>query len=331
MRDRLYSAYISVSPAAGEPRVETLLPVLLSLGLVPRWPAPRADWLERKAILDECDYLILLCGHSYVISSPAGVSWQHRELNYANVRQLPVFTGSLDEQNLPAELGKEEAARLGAFRQQLGRQYHLVWQERRDIPKLLEQTWADFLNTHPTVGWVRGQSAGRSTAITTDVPLPRIKGVVEGTREVIPDENLLPLLTQPECQWLQDREAFSFYCQIYAGGNCTRVSQSGILSWQEISRAFATPLQPSGSEDRIERSLGALLEKKFTASVLAQHLQAHAATDFVLTETSLRKIRLKMRRSGLVRKDTRASGRHTQVWALTTDGEKFLKNCASMV
>ena len=311
MIDRFFSVYISVSPSPGEPRVETLLPTLLRLGIFPVWPERCDDWGARKALLDSSDYLMLFSGRSYVARPPTGVSWQHQELNYANVRQIPVFSALLDAAQLDDQAEGRFSARLQAFRSQLDS--HMVWSERRTIPAQLKKLWPGFVQNHPVAGWAREG---------VSVPSPTVSAPVTGKEPV---DSIVDVESQDAATWLDAAESFNFSCNIYKGGNCVVVEQSGLMSWFEICEAFLAPMAPSASEDRIEKVLSERLAERFTQQVLAAHNQAHAATEFCFSETSMRKIRLKLRRSGLIRKDTKASGRHHQVWVVTEDGQQLAK------
>ena len=322
--DRLFSVYVSVSPSPGEPRVEALLSGLLKLGIIPLWPERRSSWEERKALLNESDYLMLFSGHSYVARPPSGVSWQHRELNHAFVQQIPVFSAFLDEGSLADQVQDGFFARMQAFRKQVADRPDMTWHERRAIPEELKKAWPAFILKYPATGWSRQEKPDSS------LPLRKIVGTVKVDSPVEPIETRNEACQTGEAvdlnktQWMQEREAFSYICKVYIGGNCTPAEQSGSLQWVDVCDAFLNPLSPSASEDRIHRSLAELLSERFTQTVLAAHDQSHAATDFRFSETSMRKIRLKLRRSGLIRKDTKASGRHYQVWVKTPEGQRAL-------
>ncbi|WP_281648233.1 hypothetical protein [Parendozoicomonas sp. Alg238-R29] len=318
MTDRLYRVYISVAPAPGEPRVETLLPALLKLGIVPVWPERRLGWGERKSLIDGCDYLMLFSGHTYIARPPSGVSWQHRELNHAVIRRIPVFSGLLADEMLDTSVQDEVMARLLSFRSQFEGRTSMVWSERKDIPSLLKSTWPVFIKRYPASGWVRAGSVSAVPVFeekTQDAPAPVIQP--DTRRE---DEESIDMDLEG---WLYTQELFSFRCHIYIGGNCQVVEQNLPLTWADVCEAFVTQISPKASEDRIMRELSELLEERFTESTLAHYTQAHAAADFAFTETSMRKIRLKLRRSGLIRKDTHASTRHSQVWIITPAGKRL--------
>ena len=310
--DRLFSVYVSVSPSPGEPRVEALLPGLLKLGIIPLWPDRHSGWEERKALLDKSDYLMLFSGHSYVSRPPSGVSWQHHELNHASVQQIPVFSAFLDEKSLEEQVKDGLFARLQAFRKQVTDQPEMIWLERRSISSDLIKVWPAFVLKHPAAGWSQLKVPNPPVI----QPSPVIESVAIDPPVKVTEADISEL---DDAEWMKEYEVFSYVCKVYIGGNCFAVDQKGSLQWGEVSEAFLGPLLPSASEDRIQRSLSDFLSGRFTKTVLATHDQSHAATDFRFTETSMRKIRLKLRRSGLIRKDTKASGRHHQVWVLTSE------------
>ena len=326
MTDRFYRVYISVAPAQGEPRVETLLPTLLRLGIMPVWPERQSSWEERKSLIDSCDYLVMLSGYAYVPRPPSGVSWQHRELNHAVIRRIPVFSGLLAEDKLDSSVQDEVRARLVSFRSQFEGRESMIWCERKDIPALFQASWPGFLKAYPAPGWVQAGSAPAVPVFEEKLSISSssntVTGVtsVSGVDESVEDEKV----DFDSSSWLHGEEMFSFRCHIYIGGNCQAVEQNLALTWLDICRAFLAPFAPRANEDRINRELSELLAERFSKSTLASYSQAHAAADFAFTETSMRKIRLKLRRSGLIRKDTHASSRHLQVWVITAAGQQLL-------
>ena len=325
MTDRFYRVYISVAPASGEPRVETLLPTFLKMGIMPVWPDRQSSWNDRKSMMDSCDYLVMLSGYVYIPRPPSGVSWQHRELNHAVIRRIPTFSGLLAEEKLIGSVPDDMQARLISFRAQFEGRESMIWSERKDIPVLFQQTWPGFVKANPASGWVKAGSA-RATPVFEEKALEFTPLDIEPASTVV-DERIeiedarLDLESE---SWLQAREQFSFRCHIYVGGNCQAVEQNLSLTWRDVCRAYLAPLTPRASEDRINRELSELLAERFSKRTLASYSQAHAAADFAFTETSMRKIRLKLRRSGLIRKDTHASNRHLQVWMATPAGKQLL-------
>ncbi|MTI12013.1 hypothetical protein [Sansalvadorimonas verongulae] len=329
MTDRFYRVYFSVAPASGEPRVETLLPTLLKMGIMPVWPDRQSCWSDRKSLIDSCDYLVMLSGHVYIPRPPSGVSWQHRELNHAVIRRIPVFSGLLAENKLVGSVPDDMQARLASFRSQFEGSESMIWEERKDIPALFQQAWPGFVKAHPASGWVKAGSA-RATPVFEEKALEFMPLAAESLviGEERPETATGDLDTS---DWLQTQEQFSFRCHIYVGGNCQAVEQNLSLKWADICSAFLAPLSPRASEDRINRELSELLAERFSKSILASYSQAHAAADFVFSETAMRKIRLKLRRSGLVRKDTQASTRHFQVWMVTPAGKQLLARPGAVV
>ena len=324
MTDRFYRVYISVSPAQGEPRVETLLPTLLRLGIMPVWPERKSSWEERKSLIDSCDYLVMLSGYAYVPRPPSGVSWQHRELNHSVIRRIPVFSGLLAEDRLDSSVQDELRARLLSFRSHFEGRESMIWSERKDIPALFQAAWPEFIKAHPAPGWVQAGSAPAVPVFEEKLSISTGSSTVTGVTSVSADAVESERVDFDSAQWLHSEELFSFRCHIYIGGNCQAVEQNLALTWLDICRAFLAPFSPRANEDRINRELSELLAERFSKSTLASYSQAHAAADFAFTETSMRKIRLKLRRSGFMRKDTHASSRHFQVWVITPAGKQLL-------
>ncbi len=326
MANRFFRAYVSVSPAPGEPRVETLLPSLLRLNVMPVWPEPKADWDARKALIDSCDYMIVFCGHTYMPRPPAGASWQHREFNYGSVRQIPLFSALLDPVSFKEKVDPSSLARLEAFRSQVATVSSLFWDERKNIPELLEKAWPAFVLRHPAAGWVRARGGEPQPVriVRQEKKKPQVQ--VDDSLNDLSEDVEPQALEDIDIDWLEGEERLTYGCKIYIKGNCHQITLDGVLLWGEICQAFLRPMTPSSNKDKIERSLADLLEKRFTDTALSSLDQAHAVTDFAFSETSMRKIRLKLRRSGFIRKDTKASGRHHQVWVATAAGQAAVRN-----
>ena len=330
MQDRIYRVYISSTARPASPEHTAILHGVLASHCMPVCPALwdlrddvksriDDDWGRRKALINSCDYLLFAGNACYGERSSTGVSIQHQELTYALMRDKPVFCALMAEDVLSQSgASAEELGRVRALRALLKRHHSVNWHHIDALPETIVAGFPAFVADHPAPGWSKTQPQ-----ITIETPAPRkalnsitIQPVCHSAATVETDE-----AGNRDFDWLQEYQEFSIQCHVYIHGNCHLVSQSVTLSWADVYEAFRCSLTPSCNEDRIQQSLFAMLEARFCQQILGQYPHAHAADAFRFSETAMRMIRLKLRRHGLVRKDTRASSRKNSVWCLTGAGK----------
>ncbi len=337
MQDRIYRVYISSTAGPATPEHTAILhgvlashsmpvcPMLWDLGQEGQ-PIPAndssADWVRRKALINSCDYLLFAGNACYGERSSTGVSVQHQELTYALMRDKPVFCVLLAEETLSQSVtSEEELGRVRALRALLKRHNPVFWRQVDTLSEAIIAGFPAFVAAHPATGWCQSKPAitietcvSRKSSGTVTIP-PKAESesvTADADGDTAIDENF---------DWLQQHQEFGVQCHVFIHGNCHRVTQKVSLAWADVYEAFRLSLTPSCNEDRILQSLSVMLEERFRQQMLSQYPHAHAADAFCFSETAMRMIRLKLRRHGLVRKDTRASSRKNSVWCVTGAGK----------
>ena len=336
MQDRIYRVYISSTAGPASPEHTAILHGVLASHSMPVCPAlwdlgqeaqsnpandSGDDWVRRKALINSCDYLLFAGNACYGERSSTGVSIQHQELTYALMRDKPVFCVLLAEKSLSQSgASVEELGRVRALRALLKRHNTVFWRQVDTLPDTIISGFPAFVVDHPATGWRKTKpqitiDTGVSRKLPNSVTLEPAS--IREPATAVSDK----AGTCENFDWLQQGQEFSLQCHVYIHGNCHLVSQNVSLSWADVYEAFRLSLTPSCNEDRIQQSLSAMLEDRFRQQVLSQYPQSHAAEAFRFSETAMRMIRLKLRRHGLVRKDTKASSRKNSVWCLTGAGK----------
>ncbi|OQX34537.1 MAG: hypothetical protein B0D91_12315 [Oceanospirillales bacterium LUC14_002_19_P2] len=337
MQDRIYRVYISSTAAPATSEHTAILHGVLASHSMPVCPAlwdlgqegqsiptndNGDDWVRRKALINSCDYVLFAGNACYGERSSTGVSIQHQELTYALMRDKPVFCVLLAEETLSQSgASTEELGRVRALRALLKRHNPVFWRQLETLPETIISGFPAFVADHPGTGWSKTKP---QITINTAIARETVNNLTIKPQATCEAATALSDNERVSCEnfdWLQQHQEFSVQCHVFIHGNCHRVEQNVSLSWADVYEAFRLSLNPSCNEDRIQQSLSVMLEARFSQQILRQYAQAHAADAFRFSETAMRMIRLKLRRHGLVRKDTRASSRKNNVWCLTRAGK----------
>ncbi|MDE1461813.1 DUF4062 domain-containing protein [Spartinivicinus poritis] len=310
---------------------------LLGLGCIPVGPEfiPGFDndsddcWPKVRQQIDESDYVVLLLSGRYGTLTQSGISFLHREYTYANTLKKPILCFIRDPRYPLAPNKKERTAdgvaRFRVFRESLQKHEHLSWDTTDSLIMSLRQYLPQFMDKHEAVGWVRanalpeqqGQQTAKMSFSEQLTELQEVKNALNYP-DMLQQNRSVALLKQSV--------ELTYICNIYIQGNCKLITEKASLLWQDIFTAFVNHMQQSASEDRIKQSLAHFLEERFANTIYEQNQEVHAINDFQFTDTSLRMIRLHLRRMGLIRKDTLRSSRTRSVWQLTPIGRKALQD-----
>jgi Domain of unknown function (DUF4062) len=140
---------------------------LLRCGCIPAgmelFPSTDEDlWSLIKAIINDCDYYVLLIGNRYGSLNREGISYTEAEYEYARSRRKPVLAFfHAKPATLPSLEGPEMAARLEEFRARVGTNHTpAYWDNAGEIPALVQQGIEEVKRKHPSRGWVRHETPG---------------------------------------------------------------------------------------------------------------------------------------------------------------------------
>lgn len=201
---------------------------------------PRAALYGRQCI-DDCDYAVLVIGHSYGATQNKGVSQMHLSYLSAKAKMKPMLILIKNHQE-----STEVSPQLKDFiklveRQNIGISYYA---SANEIDRHLSHSYEAMVERHPALSWVReNQTLSPIRDISKDIDKD-----VENTVAISPPstkkqaDTLLPAqdsfdsVTKPLN--LEDVFEFQYSAQAYEGGNLTDVVRSLSCTWQEILNAL---------------------------------------------------------------------------------------------
>ncbi|MBU2707467.1 DUF4062 domain-containing protein [Zooshikella marina] len=313
---------------------QALVNALLCLGCIPVGPEflpgfrnPDQDnWPHVRRAIDQSDYIVLVSGGRYGSLTRSGISYLHREYTYAHTLRKPILC-LVRDLKAPLAANKKEVtaegvARLRVFRESLQKHNNYSWDTSETLVSLLRQHLPAFIEQTPAPGWIR---AADVSEIQTEKQVDLRKQLADLQEVKHALQHLSPSQSN-SINALQELVELSFACNIYIEGNCKLITSKATLIWQDVFNAFAIDLDNSASEDKIKESLAQFLAERYTRHIHEAYEDAHAVSSFQFTDTSLRMIRLHLRRMGLIRKDTLHSNRSRAVWQLTPLGRKVLED-----
>lgn len=328
MASKHYQVFISGSHSDLKEERTALLYTLLGIGCIPIGPELLQNfgddsqdiWPLVRQQIDDSDYVLVLNAGRYGPLTQSGVSFMHREYTYANTRRKPILCLLRDEfRPLPAEFTETTAegqARLRVFRNELKNHTEIKWGSVEGMQQAVQRHLPAFIEDHPTAGLVRPESASFSLR-EENLQLRQQVAELNDLRET-----LAPTSGGNLDESLSERVEFAFMCNLFIEGNCKRATLKASISWNSIFGAFAGPLSPAATEDKIKISLSKYLEDAYASLVSKRHPEAHAVNEFQFTEHSMRMIRLQLRRLGLIKKDTHQSDKNRAIWELTAVGDR---------
>lgn len=235
----------------------------LSAGLV--WGDRHSDYdwdLVRRQI-QQCDSFILLLGQEYGPTTPTGISFQHRELVYAQSLNKPVRAFIHDQ---VGDFSTPEL-KLAELRQQVASQTpHKIWHLRDELTVHAKTTVANWLKQNTP-------SVPKSTPQLTSINVP----VQASPRRQAP----VPV-----------REDIELVAQanVYRGGNLARHVVRLPMKTDRLWRSLMPLLRLGTSEDRLRSHVEQVITAEVSAVLLAEHPGSHAVDGVRIERNQFRQL-----------------------------------------
>lgn len=179
MEARRYQVFVSSTFLDLQEERAAVVSALLQMEAFPAgmelFPAGDDDaWTLIKRVIDSSDYYLLVVGGKYGSIDPeTELSFTEKEYDYAVERGKPVMAflhANPDKIEAGKSEKKEQAQqKLDAFRKKVEARKHVkYWSSRDDLSGKVALSFADFRQTYPAVGWVRGD-AGTSAEVLAEI------------------------------------------------------------------------------------------------------------------------------------------------------------------
>lgn len=325
---------------------------LLQMDAIPSgmelFPAADDDaWTLITRVIDSCDYYLLVIGGKYGTMDPGTeLSYTEKEYDYAEARKKPVmaFLHKSPEDLKLKDSEKDEQARekLKRFREKVERKKHVkYWLGSEDLAGKVALSLANFRQTYPAVGWIRGDVQTSTEALAELNELR--KRVVEMEHELGAARSGPP----PEAHRLaKGAEPVTFRIpytvqvrtpemRIYESTNWTGQLGEGI-TWDDLFGCVGPDLLDEASEQVMRTRIRDWLDNRFAPEVQNRVREAveergETVTALVSTKVDLPQgdfgtLIIQMRALGLITKSKRnRSVKDTATyWTLTPYGDEHL-------
>lgn len=166
MNNKRYQVFISSTYEDLRDERRAVQDVVISMGDFPvqmeSFPAADQDQFEFiKAIIDQCDYYILIIAGRYGSVDEEGLSYTHKEFRYAVERKVPVLlmlhgdVGSISAAKTEASDEGRESLKAFVAEAEKGR-LRKAWNSLGDLKLAVREALDNAKATQPRIGWVRG-------------------------------------------------------------------------------------------------------------------------------------------------------------------------------
>lgn len=308
--------------------VEALLAngcIPMGVGMCPR-DASAEQWNAIKAMIDECDYYIIVVGGRYGSLAPTGISYTHREFIYAQTKRKPMASLIHEQpENLPPEKRERTAegvARLRDFKELVAKGTLVrPWSQQDDLAPGTQRLLAQLVKTHPAAGWVRAGQVTDLNAVRENQELR--KQLDELRREM--EQMTSGRTPRPEALARgSDLTNIAYNCNVYVKGNCIVTQARTQMTWDTIFASLAPTMMNEVNEDQMRATLAARIAENALKDVADQHKQAHAVRDIVVNPVSFNTIKMHFRAMGYIRKGVSVGPGNQPTWQLTPQGDQYM-------
>lgn len=175
MHDKRYSVFISSTFEDLKAERRAVQDVVISAGDFPvqmeSFPAADQDQFEFiKALIDKCDYYVLIVAGRYGATAEDGVSYTEKEYRYAVSKGIPVLVMLHgDRGSIPANKSEDSAEgkkRLDAFVAAVEtNRLRKTWITPDGLKLAVREALEHAKATKPAVGWVRGDAIASMEAL----------------------------------------------------------------------------------------------------------------------------------------------------------------------
>ncbi|MFZ5723118.1 MAG: DUF4062 domain-containing protein [Pseudomonadota bacterium] len=330
--NKKYQVFVSATCDDLREERQRLAEALLAAGCIPVGLelCPRDASLEQanaiKALIDECDYYLILVGGRYGSLAPTGISYTHREFIYAQTKRKPMASLIHEHpESLPQEKRERTAegvARLRDFKELVARGTLVrPWNQVDDLKGGIQRLLAQLVKTHPAPGWVRGSQVADLNMARENQELRR---QVEELRKEL-DQFTNGRAVKPEVLARgSDLTAVTYSCNVYIKGNCIVSQARTQLTWDTVFATLAPTMMNEVTEDQMRQTLAARIAENALKDVAEQHKGAHAVRDIVINPVSFNTIKMHFRAMGYIRKGTTPGPGNQPTWQITPQGDQYM-------
>jgi hypothetical protein len=348
--ERRYQVFVSSTFLDLKEERAAVVSALLQLEAMPAgmelFPAADDDaWSLIERIIDGSDYYLLVIGGKYGSVDPdTEISYTEKEYDFAAERRKPVLAfihGDPDAIPL-GKSEKDEATRrkLNAFRDKVKTKKHVkFWTSPDDLAGKVALSFANFRQTYPAIGWIRGDAQTSAESLTE---LNELRKQLARAEERLQAVRSGPPPGTDELAQGSDAARFNVAGQtdVRSEGNQYGVTYSGRLdvapTWDELFSAVGPSLLDEAEQRRLRTTVDSWLTSRYGGEFrkdarAAAERDGHVVKGVVRTALKLDEedfgtVLVQLRALGLVGRSERkrsVSDKGTY-WTLTPYGDEHL-------
>lgn len=291
-----------------------------------------------QAVIDDCDYYLLIVAGRYGSIGPNGVNYTEMEYDYAlSVGKPTIAFVHRDPGKIAAEKTEttdEGREKLHAFRGRVEERLCKQWTTPQELGSVVSRSLIQLIKSTPAVGWVRANELADREATLELLTLRRRVEALEselarartsaprGTEELSQGEELHHLrfrfrVADP------DSDSFSFGLR----SSAHIMTSSVEATWNEIFSTVAPLMIDEAVESAVKTALDAMVQEKAIASLRERdELQGKSLGGFALDNDDFQTVKVQLRALGLIARSEKArSVRDTDTyWTLTPYGDEVM-------
>jgi hypothetical protein len=349
--ERRYQVFVSSTFLDLKDERAAVVSALLQMDAFPAgmelFPAADDDaWTLIARVIEASDYYVLVIGGKYGSVDPdLEISYTEREYDLAVSLKRPVMAflhGDPDS----IEFGrseKDEATRqkLNAFRAKVEKKKHVkFWTGPEDLAGKVALSYANFRQTYPAVGWVRGDVQTSAEALGE---LNELRKQLEATEERLESVQTGPPPGTDNLSQGGDQVEFAISAETTIrtggerfGGTELTVPVEAVVTWDDILSAVGPMLLDEARQAAVKNRLSAWLTGRYGGRVRREArvyvekkgevVSGFRGTSVSLSEDDFGTVLVQLRALGLItRSDRKRSVKDSGTyWTLTPYGDGHL-------
>jgi len=234
-----------------------VIQALLELDCIPSgmelFPATDDDqWSLIKSVIDECDYYIVIIAGRYGSISSEGIGYTEMEYQYALQTNKPIIAflhknpGTIPQNQ--SENGDEGKEKLTAFRKLAEEKHCKYWTNASDLGSMVSRSLIKLQKTHPSIGWVRGNSLPAEAALQ----IIKLKDEIDSYKSIIEKYNNY----QPEGieVYASGDDSFTLH-YIITTEIFDSYNESLLTTWDRIFRVISPHIKSNSDKKEIKDHL----------------------------------------------------------------------------
>ena len=326
-----YQVFVSSTYEDLKEERQEIIQALLELNCIPAgmelFPAAdESQWSVIKAVIDDCDYYIVIIAGRYGSEDHEGMSYTEKEYRYALERNKPIIAFLHEKPDylpvIKTDKNEEKRRKLDEFKKLVSNKMFKYWINSQHLGAVVSRGLTNLINQHPAIGWIRADQLP-SEDITAELLKLRMR-IEELEIDLETERKQPPKDSERYAQGDQyilinysfsARDPMEFY-------NISHNSEI-YLTWNEIFSHISPSMLDENTEYNLKNRLNSYIMEK-TSKQKSQDYKY--PQNFIISEESFELIIVQFNALRLIEK---SRNKHTasdtsKYWSLSEFGERTM-------